>query len=159
MKVHFIQRTWNISLCLTSTVSTVWILLPSAEIGAGRVCVTNLSVEDLPELPDHLTSGTLVQKWLLVRECWDSGPVSETETKRMRRAIQKQVCITRQHRAAGRERSLAMLPVSNFSFPKVTFIPLSPRHWRAGSSNTLKQELANWLAGWMPVSANKGVLE
>lgn len=48
--------------------------------GRKRVCVTNLSVEDLPELPDHLTSGTLVQKWLLVRECWDSGPVSETET-------------------------------------------------------------------------------
>lgn len=39
MKVHFIQRTWNISLCLTSTVSTVWILLPSAEIGAGRESV------------------------------------------------------------------------------------------------------------------------
>lgn len=39
MKVHFIQRTWNVSLCLTSTVSTVWILLPSAEIGAGRESV------------------------------------------------------------------------------------------------------------------------
>ena len=55
-------------------------------------------------------------------------PCVRDRDKRMRRAIQKQVRITRQHRAAGREPSLAMLPGSNFSFPKVTFIPLSPRH-------------------------------
>ena len=86
-------------------------------------------------------------------------PCGRDRDKRMRRTIQKQVCTPRRCRAAGWEWSLAMLLVSNFSFPQVTFIPLSLRHWRSGSSNTLKQELANWLAGWMPVSANKAVLE